>query len=64
MMIMMLIRFNKLIEYMHFKVTHFFIDALFPECPYGSVKITIYFDMINLIGNFMMVGELKNPDEE
>jgi hypothetical protein len=37
------------------------MDAPFLKSPYGSVKMTIYFDIINLLGNYMMVNVLKNP---
>jgi hypothetical protein len=40
------------------------VDASLPKIPYGSVKTTIYFDIINLMGNYMMVNELKSPYEE
>ena len=39
------------------------MDAPFLKSPYGSVKMTIYFDIINLVGNYMVVNELKNPYE-
>jgi hypothetical protein len=35
-------------------------DAPFLKNPYGSVKMIIYFDVINLVGNYMVVNELKN----
>ncbi len=34
-----------------------------PRSPYGSVKMTIYFDIINLVGNYMVVNEQKSPYE-
>jgi sporulation protein YlmC with PRC-barrel domain len=40
------------------------VDVPFPKSSYGNGKITVYFDMINLIGNFMVVNELKNPYKE
>jgi hypothetical protein len=33
------------------------------ESPYGSVKMIVYFDIINLVGNYMVVNEPKNPYE-
>jgi hypothetical protein len=38
-------------------------DAPLPKSPYGSVKMAIYFDIINLVGNYMVVNELKSPYE-
>jgi len=40
------------------------VDVSLPKNPYGNVKTTIYFDIINLMGNYMMVNELKSPYEE
>jgi hypothetical protein len=34
------------------------------ESPYGNVKMIVYFDIINLGGNYMVVDELKSPYEE
>jgi hypothetical protein len=34
-----------------------------PEIPYGIVKMVVYFEIINLVGNYMVVNELKNPYE-
>jgi len=31
--------------------------------PYGSVKMTIYFDIINLVGNYMVINEIKKSYE-
>jgi hypothetical protein len=39
----------------------FLVDVPFPKSPYNSVKMTMYFD--NLVGNYMVVDELKNPHE-
>jgi hypothetical protein len=39
------------------------VDAPLHKSPYGSVKMTVYFDIINLLGNYMVVNELKNPYE-
>ncbi len=36
----------------------------FPKSPYGSVKMVVYFDIINLVRNYMVVNELKSPYEE
>jgi len=38
-------------------------DAPFPKSPFGSVKMAIYFDITNLVGNYMVVNELKSPYE-
>jgi hypothetical protein len=35
-----------------------------PKSPYYDVKILVYFDIINLVGNYMVVNELKSPYEE
>jgi hypothetical protein len=45
---------------MHSKVA----NAPLPKCPYSSVKVVVYFDIINLMGNYMVVNELKSPNEE
>jgi hypothetical protein len=39
------------------------MDAPFPKSPYGNVKMPIYFDIINLMGTYMVVNELKSPYE-
>jgi sporulation protein YlmC with PRC-barrel domain len=39
------------------------VDAPFLKSPYGSVKMTIYFDIINLVGNYMVINELNNSYE-
>jgi hypothetical protein len=39
-------------------------NAPLPKSPYDSVKMAVYFDIINLMGNYMVVNELKNPNEE
>jgi hypothetical protein len=49
---------NKISGCMHFKVTPL------PKNPYGSVKMTIYFDIINLMQNYMVINEVKNPCEK
>jgi len=48
---------------MHFKVVHFSANAPLLKNPHYSVKMTIYFDIINLVGNYIVVNELKNPYE-
>jgi hypothetical protein len=40
------------------------VDAPIPKSPYGSVKMVVYFNIINLMGNYMVVYELKDPYEE
>jgi hypothetical protein len=40
------------------------VNVPFPKNPYGSVKMVVYFDIINLVGNYMVVNELKSPYEE
>jgi hypothetical protein len=42
----------------------FLLDVPFPKSPYGNVKMTIYFDIINLVGNYIVVNELKSSYEE
>ncbi len=39
------------------------MNTPFPKSLYDSVKIIVYFDIINLVGNYMMVNELKSPYE-
>jgi len=39
------------------------VDDPLPKSPYGNVKMAIYFDIINLVGNYIVVNELKNPYE-
>jgi hypothetical protein len=34
-----------------------------PKSPYNNVKLTIYFDIINLEGKYIVVNELKSPYE-
>jgi hypothetical protein len=46
-----------------FKGGSFLVDAPFPKSPYDNVKMIVYFDIINLVGNYIMVNELKNPYE-
>jgi hypothetical protein len=40
------------------------VDVPLPKSPYGSVKMVIYFDIINLMKNYMVVNELKSLYEE
>jgi hypothetical protein len=37
--------------------------APLPKSPYINVKLKVYFDIIDLMGNYMVVNELKNPYE-
>jgi len=39
------------------------VDVALPKSPYNSVKMEIYFDIIDLVGNYIMVNELKSPYE-
>jgi hypothetical protein len=39
------------------------VNVLFLKNPYGSVKMVVYFDIINLVGNYIVVNELKSPYE-
>ncbi len=36
------------------------MDVPFLKSPYGNGKIIVYFDIMNLVGNYMVVNELKN----
>jgi hypothetical protein len=40
------------------------MDTQLLKNPYGDVKMTIYFDIINLMGNYMVVNALKCPYEK
>jgi hypothetical protein len=40
------------------------VDAPLPKSQYGSVKMVVYFDIINLVENYMVVNELKSPYEK
>jgi hypothetical protein len=33
------------------------VDVPFLKSPYGIVKMVVYFDIINLVGNYMVVNE-------
>jgi hypothetical protein len=37
------------------------MDIPLLEIPYNNVKMVVYFDIINLVGNYMVVNELKSP---
>ncbi len=39
------------------------MDAPLSKSPFGSVKMVVYFDIINLAGNYMVFNELKRPYE-
>ncbi len=39
------------------------MNAPLPQNPYGSVKMTVYFDIINLVGNYMVINEIKKSYE-
>jgi hypothetical protein len=39
------------------------VDAPLLKSPHGSVEMTVYFDIIHLMGNYMVVNELKSPYE-
>jgi hypothetical protein len=39
------------------------MDVPFLKSPYGSVKMIVNFDIINLMGNYMVINELKIPYE-
>jgi hypothetical protein len=41
----------------------FLADVPLPKSPYDSVKMVVYFDIINLVGNYIVVNELKSPYE-
>ncbi len=38
-------------------------DVPLPKSPYDNVKMIVYFDIINLVGNYVVVNELKIPYE-
>jgi sporulation protein YlmC with PRC-barrel domain len=38
----------------------FLADAPLPKSLYNSVKIIIYFDIISLVGNYIVVNEFKS----
>jgi hypothetical protein len=40
------------------------MDARLLKNPYISVKMVVYFDIINLMGNYMVVNEQKSSYEE
>jgi hypothetical protein len=39
------------------------VDAPLLKSPCGSLKMVVYFDIINLVGNYTVVNELKSPYE-
>jgi hypothetical protein len=39
------------------------VDIPLLKNPYSSVKMVVYFDIINLVGNYIVVNELKSPYE-
>jgi hypothetical protein len=40
------------------------VDVPFLKSSHGSVKVAIYFDIINLVGiNYIVLNELKSPYE-
>jgi general stress protein CsbA len=61
-----IIFFHNLIvnRFVHSKVAHFLANAPLPKSPYSNTKMTIYFDTINLVWNYMVVNELKSPCQE
>jgi hypothetical protein len=38
-------------------------DAPLPKSPYDSVKMIVYFDIIDSMGNYMVINEVKSPYE-
>jgi len=40
------------------------MDVPLFKSPYSSVKMVVYFDIIKLVENYMVVNELKSPYEE
>jgi hypothetical protein len=38
-------------------------DAPLIKSPYNNVKMEVYFDIIDLVGNYIVVNELKSPYE-
>jgi hypothetical protein len=39
------------------------MDVPLPKSPYYSVKMVVYFNIINLVVDYMVVNELENPYE-
>jgi hypothetical protein len=39
------------------------VDVPLPKSSYDNVKMVVYFDIINLMGNYIVVNELKSPYE-
>ncbi len=44
-------------------VCSFLVDASLPKSPYNSVKMVVYFYIINLVGNYMVINEQKSTYE-
>jgi hypothetical protein len=44
-------------------VCSFSMDASLPKCPCRNGQMVVYFDIINLVGNYMVINELKGPYE-
>ncbi len=42
----------------------FLVDAPLPKSPCSRIKMVVHFDIIDLVGNYMAVHELKSPYEE
>jgi hypothetical protein len=40
------------------------MDVPLPKSSYGNVKISNYFDIINLMENYLVFNELKSSYEE
>ncbi len=36
------------------------MDSPLPRSPYGNVKMIVYFDIINLVKNYMVINEIKS----
>jgi hypothetical protein len=50
---------------MHFKVVHFWqLFHFLKVYRVVYIKMLVYFDIINLVGKYMVVNELKIPYEE
>jgi hypothetical protein len=42
----------------------FLVDVPLPKSPYNNVTMAIDFDIINFVGNYIMINELKSPCEK
>ncbi len=40
------------------------MDAPLSKSSYGNIKMVVYFDIINLMENYMVVNEPKSPYEQ